>query len=69
MKHSYIIHDVNGDRWCGNDYWDEGGSNDRAARFSTLLGASEALCHLSPGTTRSRFPLYIAKWRPAKKKR
>lgn len=69
MKYSYIIHDVDGARWCGGDEWDNEGGNDRAARFSTLVGASEALCRLAPGTSRSHFPLYLSKWRPAKKKK
>lgn len=66
---SYIIHDVGGMRWCGGDTWDE--DNGRAARFSTLQGASEALCRLSPGTNHNRFPMYIARWRyvPKAKKR
>lgn len=69
MKYSYIIHDVDGARWCGNDDWDNESGNDRAARFSTLVGASEALCRLAPGTARCHFPLYISKWLPAKKRR
>jgi len=67
MKYSYIIHDVNGHRWCGGDEWGEF-DNGRAARFSTLVGASEALSRLAPDTGRSRFPLYISKWRSARQR-
>jgi len=69
MKYSYIIRDTNGDCWCGGSDWNNEGDISRAARFSTLVGASEALCRLAPGTSRDRFPLYISKWVPAKKKR
>lgn len=67
MKRSYVITDKDGELWMGGDHWAEG--LDRAARFSTLLGVSEALCRLAPGTDRKRYPLYIARWRPVRRRK
>jgi len=64
MKLTYVIHDKDGETWAGGSRWTD--SLGQAARFSSLTGASEALCHLAPGTSRDRFPLRIARWRKAR---
>lgn len=70
MKYSYIIRDAAGERWCGNDAW-EASDNGSAARYSTLAGASAALCHLVAvnGDRCRRYPFWISKWKPKEKTR
>lgn len=66
---SYIIKDCNDATWKGC-WWDDAQLNgyDFVARWATIRGASEALCHLAPQTERKRYPLRIVKLVPTGKK-
>lgn len=53
----YLIEDVDSEMWTGAVWSDVFGL---AARYTTLRGASEALCRITPGTERKRFPLRVS---------
>jgi len=57
MKRSYVIQDKAGAYWCGGQRWSV--FTGVAARWATLLGASNALCDLAPFTQLERKPLSI----------
>ncbi len=58
MKRSYVIQDRAGAYWCGSGQrWSIIAGY--AARWATLLGASQALSDLSPTTQLERKPLSI----------
>ncbi len=59
----YVIQDKAGAYWCTPERWSV--FRHLAARWGTLLGASQALSDLAPLTIATRLPLSIVKLREA----